>query len=62
MGCWWCVGSEISYKYNVMVGYKFSELFQLDLGYQSYRPDYIEKNYSYNIGNEGPILGFNFSF
>jgi hypothetical protein len=37
------VGSEISYKYNVMVGYKFSELFQLDLGYQSYRPDYIEK-------------------
>lgn len=54
-------GSEISYKYNVLGGYQFSELFQLIFGYQCLKPDYVQETYTYNVGSTGPIIGFNFS-
>lgn len=56
------VGSEISYKYNLFVGYQFSELFDLNLGYQSYKPNYVDDLFTYNIASEGFLLGFNFKF
>lgn len=56
------VGSEISYKYNLLVGYQFSELFGLNLGYQSYKPNYVDDLFVYNIASEGFLLGFNFKF
>jgi hypothetical protein len=42
---------EISYKYNLMVAYQFSELFSLDLGYQAFKPDYVDGLFTYNIAN-----------
>lgn len=54
-------GSEISYKYNVLVGYQFTDLFGLALGYQAYKPDYQEDLFRYNVGSEGLLLGFNFN-
>jgi len=55
------VGSEISYKYNALVAYKFTDLFGLTIGYQSYKPNYQDTLFKYNIGNEGFLLGFIFN-
>jgi hypothetical protein len=54
-------GSEVSYKYNIFTEYKFSELFQLQLGYQSLTPKYENNNFEYNVTSAGFVLGFNFS-
>ncbi len=56
------LGTEYSYKLNGYVGYQFTKLFGLTLGYQLYRPDYQEDNFVYNVGNQGFLLGFNFEF
>ena len=53
-------GSEISYKYNALAGYQFTDLFGLSLGYQAFKPDYQDTGFKYNIGNEGFLLGFIF--
>jgi len=56
------IGSDISYKYNVYTEYKFSELFQLQFGYQGYTPDYKNgKSFEYNVTSAGFVLGFNFN-
>lgn len=55
-------GSEISYKYNGLIAYQFTDLFGLTLGYQAYKPNYQEKLFKYNVGNEGFLLGFIFRF
>lgn len=52
---------EISYKYNLLVGYKFTNTFGLDVGYQSYKPDYQDGAFGYNVASQGFILGFSFS-
>ena len=53
-------GSEVSYNYNALVAYQFTDLFGLTLGYQAYKPNYQEDLFAYNIGNEGFLLGFIF--
>lgn len=55
-------GSEISYKYNALLAYQFTDLFGLSLGYQAYKPNYQDTLFKYNVGNEGFLLGFNFNF
>ncbi len=56
------IGSDISYKYNIYTEYKFSELFQLQFGYQGYTPDYKNgKSFEYNVTSAGFVLGFNFA-
>jgi len=55
------MGSEFSYKYNAMVGYQFTDLFGLNLGYQAYKPDYEDDYFIYNIASQGLLLGFNFT-
>jgi len=55
------VGSEISYKYNLGVGYKFSRLFELMLAYEAYNPFYDNgENFVYDVSTEGFLLGFKF--
>lgn len=57
------VGSEISYKYNLIAAYKFSKLFMLEFGYQAFNPFYDNgKNLVYDLSSEGFLFGFNFSF
>ena len=57
------VGSEVSYKYNLIAGYQFSKLFALELGYQAYNPLYDNgKNLVYDLSSEGFLIGGNFSF
>lgn len=56
------VGSDFSYKYNVMAAYQFSKLFQLELGYQGYKPDYNDDNIGYNVASGGFIIGGSFRF
>lgn len=56
------VGSEISYKYNLFTEYEFSKLFQLQLGYQDYTPNYEDgNNLKYNVTSAGFVLGLNFA-
>jgi len=54
------MGSDHSYKINGLISYKFSESFVTSVGYQLYKPDYQKDGFSYNIANEGFLLGFTF--
>ena len=58
------VGSEVSYKYNGLLGYDFTNFFQLYLGYQVYNPRYENKSQGliYDLASQGFILGGNFRF
>jgi len=56
------IGSDFSYKYNVMAAYEFSKLFQLELGYQGYKPDYNDDKIGYNVTSAGFIIGGSFRF
>lgn len=56
------VGSDFTYKYNVMTAYQFSKLFQLELGYQGYKPDYKDEYIEYNVASAGFIIGGSFRF
>lgn len=56
------IGSDFSYKYNVMAAYEFSKLFQLELGYQGYKPDYSDDKIGYNVASAGFIIGGSFRF
>jgi len=54
------IGSEFSWKANVYVGYRFSDLFSLHLGYNAYGLDYEKGNLSMNTTTAGFVTGFNF--
>ncbi len=57
------VGSKISWKLNLFIGYQFSDLFSLHLGYQGYDVDYVDDNsFAYDMYTGGFITGFNFNF
>ncbi len=57
------IGSEISWKLNLLVGYKFSDLLSLYLGYQGYDVDYEgDNNVTYDMYTGGIITGLNFHF
>lgn len=55
-------GSEISYKYSMLVGYQITDVIGLDLGYKAYQPLYEEQDFSYNLATQGFFAGFSFSF
>lgn len=54
------VGSEISYKYNMMVAYEFVKFLELQVGYQAYNPIYREDGFVYNVSTQGVFAGLNF--
>ena len=56
------MGSEFSWKFNVVFGYDISNLVSLHLGYQGYSVDYKEDSFNYDIFTGGPVLGANFRF
>jgi len=56
------IGSELSWKSNLLVGYRFSELFTLYGGYQVYGLDYEKEDFSLNVTSAGFALGFGFEF
>lgn len=58
------IGSEFSYKFNVLGGYNFSDLFSLYFGYQGLDIDYKEEEngFAYDVYTGGPLLGFKFAF
>jgi len=56
------VGSQISYKYNLMVGYQVAKFLELQVAYQSFKPLYDEDGFSYSVSTSGPLLGLNFKF
>ena len=57
------VGSELSWKLNLGVGYQFSDLFALNLGYQGYDVDYEgDDSFKYDVYSGGFLVGLNFSF
>jgi len=57
------IGSKISWKLNLLVGYKFSDLLSLYLGYQGYDVDYEGDNdFNYDMYTGGFITGLNFHF
>jgi hypothetical protein len=56
------MGSEISWKANLIIGYKFSDLFSLYLGFQGYGIDYEKDDFGLDITTAGIATGFNFHF
>lgn len=56
------IGSELSWKANILTGYKFSELFSAHLGFQSYGIDYEKGDFSFNNTIAGPLAAINFHF
>jgi len=56
------IGSELSWKSNLLAGYRFSELFTLYGGFQVYGLDYEKEDFSLNVTSAGFALGFGFEF
>jgi hypothetical protein len=57
------VGSKITWKLNLLVGYQFSDLLSLHIGYQGYDVDYEGDNsFEYDVYTGGFITGLNFNF
>lgn len=56
------IGSQISYKSNLMVGYQVSSFLELQAAYQSFVPSYNDDGYAYSVSTSGPLLGLNFKF
>lgn len=56
------IGSELSWKSNLLLGYKFSKVFTLHGGFQVYGLDYEKDSFSMNVTSAGFALGFNFEF
>ena len=60
------IGSKLTWQVQIYAGYRFSELFQLSVGYRILGMDYEdgsgEDRFRYNMSNFGPVirLGFNF--
>ena len=56
------IGSEISWKANILIGYKFSGLFALYMGFQGYGIDYEKDDFGLDLTSAGLVTGFNFNF
>jgi hypothetical protein len=56
------IGSEVSWKANLLIGYQFSRLFSLYLGAQGYGVDFEQDNFQLDVVTGGFITGFNFHF
>jgi hypothetical protein len=56
------IGSEISWKANILIGYKFSNLFSLYMGFQGYGIDYEKDDFGLDLTSAGFLTGFNFHF
>lgn len=56
------IGSEISWKANIIIGYMFSDLFSLYFGFQGYGIDYEKDDFGLDLTSAGFATGFNFHF
>jgi hypothetical protein len=56
------IGSKISWKANLLVGYQFSELLSVSAGYQAYGIDYEKDSFGLNLISSGFATGLNFNF
>ncbi len=58
------IGSEFSWKFNVVFGYDVSKTIALALGYQGFGVDYRKNknSFKYDIFTGGPLFGVNFHF
>ena len=57
------VGSEFSWKFDLLLGYQFSDRSSMYLGYQAYDVDYeADNSFVYDVFTGGIITGFNFHF
>jgi hypothetical protein len=56
------IGSEISWKANILIGYKFSNLFSLYMGFQGYGIDYEKDDFGLDLTSSGFLTGVNFHF
>jgi hypothetical protein len=56
------IGSNISWKANLLVGYQFSELLAVSLGYQAYGIDYEKDKFGLDLISSGFATGVNFHF
>ena len=54
------IGSEFSWKTNLLLGYQFSELFSLHGGFQAYGIDYKKDDFGLEMTSAGFLLGGNF--
>jgi hypothetical protein len=60
------IGSKFSWQLQAYAGYRFSKLFQLELGYRIIALDYEkgsgEDRFLYDVNTFGPVLRFGFNF
>lgn len=56
------IGSNISWKANLLIGYQCSELLSLSFGYQAYGIDYEKNEFRLYLISSGFVTGLNFHF
>jgi hypothetical protein len=54
------IGSEFSWKSNVLVGYRFAQWFYAYGGFQAYGIDYEKDNFGMDVTTAGFLVGVNF--
>lgn len=57
-------GAASDFTWNVQgtVGYQFTDLFSMELGYRYFDTDYQDGDFIYDVAEHGVFLGFNFTF
>ncbi len=56
------LGSEITWNANAFVGYRFTKMFSMALGYRYMFIDYEDGDLDMKMTMQGPVLGFGFRF
>lgn len=56
------IGSELSWKFNFLIGYGLSQKTSLFVGYQGYDVKYVKDRFTYDVYTAGPLLGVNLNF
>jgi len=56
------IGSELSWKFNVLLGYELNQKSTIYAGYQAYDVNYKKGDFNYDVLTSGPILGLKLNF
>ena len=58
------IGSEVSWKLNLLIGYNVWRHLALYTGYQTFGVDYVDENssFQYNVNTAGFVFGLNLNF
>ncbi len=56
------VGSDVTYQWLAALGWNFTQLFSVNVGYRYFKQDFEEDRNSWNMAMQGVIVGMGFEF